>query len=205
MPKGQTRHWLLSTEKTLRHFNILGYRGKSFTWNKDWNRNPTEKSIWFAFVKTFNQVIIPNALIATDAGKTVNYEDVGNALIYVFQRDTESRVRSGVWYKMLSSDQEWETRHVVTPFNLYIKGKMRDGKFVKAKYRYTLAKYLMKSAIWNAVKKFPEIKPSTVDDLVWKLRLDPEAQKMTYAQIMEKFHVGKKSTVSAALKIVSTP
>lgn len=208
MPAGETRHWLLSTEKTLRHFGIKSYRGKSFSWNKDWNRSPTDKSIWLAFKRAFNHVIIPNALIAMDAGHEVSLEDASKALVFLFLRKTGSIYRKPVWDKMVTANgtaegDAWVERNINRPFRLFVYGQLKDGKFVKKEYKYTLEKYLKKPGVDAAVRDNPEVKSSSPkrDMLVEAIRKDPSIAEMGYREIMEKFGIGKKSIVSEALKI----
>ena len=206
MPAGETRHWLLSTEKTLRHFGIKNYRGKSFSWNKEWNRNPTDKSIWFAFKRAFNHVIIPNALIAVDAGFDVTEKECEDALAYLFARDTKCSARYNTWLAMVrrgGNPDAWMERNVHRPFRLFVHGQLKDGKFVKKEYKYTLEKYLKKPGVDAAVKDNPEVKSSSPkrDMLVEAIRKDPSIAAMGYREIMEKFGIGKKSIVSEALKM----
>ena len=206
MPAGETRHWLLSTEKTLRHFGIKSYRGKSFSWNVDWNKHPTEKSIWLAFKRAFNHVIIPNALIAMDAGFDVSENDCTKALTYLFARDTKRSPRYDAWTVMVNrggNPEAWLERNIYRPFRLFVHGQLKDGKFVKKEYKYTLEKYLRKPGVDVAVKDNPEVKSSSPkrDMLVEAIRKDPSIAAMGYREIMEKFGIRKRSIVSEALKM----
>ena len=80
----ESRHWLLSTKKTASHFGFR-YSGRAFDFNRDWNRNPTTKTIYKLFAKTMYDVLIPNALVAKDNGKRVSLEDFMDALSWVFR------------------------------------------------------------------------------------------------------------------------
>ena len=208
MPKGQTRHWLLSTEKTLRHFNILGYRGKSFTWEgKDLNRHPTVESLKHIFKTVVRTVVLPNAVIAANAGKTVNLKDACDALNYIFARDSGRIRRSDTFNRMVETNGAWVDSVFTEPLNLFVLGIKRDNTVIPVAKRYTLEGYLTHKVkngqpVVEAVKDFPEVKPGKVDALAEMLKADPEWEKLTYEQIMEKYAVGRKCYVADAIKIL---
>ena len=191
--KRKPRHWLLSTSKTISHFKIRGYSGKDFSFDRNWNKSPTEKSIFRLYSRVFHDVIIPNALIAKSAGKTVGFNDVALAICYVMT----SPKRNKAWKSLIgnTTDNEWITKNALQNFEFYVYDKLRDSnKLLPEKDRWTLDKYLEKTRAGKFTKDNEEYlwtASPKVKMLIDEFLKDRDIGNLTYKEIIDRFKVGR--------------
>ena len=191
--KRKPRHWLLSTSKTLKNFKIKAFFGKDFSYDRRWNKSPTQKSIYRLFNRVFHDVILPNALIAKGAGKRVELTDVSEAISFVMN----SKKRSDAWKKLIggTSGNEWIVKNVQQSFEFYVHDKLKDSnKFLPEKDRWTLHKYLEKTKVGNYTsenKPFKQTSSPKVKMLIEEFLKKREIGSWTYEQIMSEYHIAK--------------
>ncbi len=191
--KRKPRHWLLSTSKTLSHFKIKGYCGKEFSYDRRWNKSPTQKSIFRLYTRVFHDIIIPNALIVKSAGKRVEFSDISAAIVFVMK----NKKRTEAWKKMIggTTANDWLVKNAKENFEFYVHDKLRNGdKFLPEKDRWTLEKYLEKTQAGRFTEKnkllqltyTPKVK-LLIDEFLKKR----EIGSWSYKQIMDEYHVAK--------------
>ncbi|WP_295099025.1 hypothetical protein [uncultured Fibrobacter sp.] len=191
--KRKSRHWLLSTSKTLSHFKIKGYCGKDFSYDRRWNKSPTQKSIYRLYTRVYHDVIIPNALIAKSAGKRVEFSDVSAAIVFVMK----NKNRAEAWKKLIgeTTANDWLIKNAKQNFEFYAYDKLRDSdKLLPEKDRWTLEKYLEKTQAGKFTEEnkllrltySPKVK-LLIDEFLKKR----EIGSWSYAQIMDEYHVAK--------------
>ena len=191
--KRKPRHWLLSTSKTISHFKIRGYSGKNFSYDRNWNKSPTEKSIFRLYSRVFHDVIIPNALIAKSAGKTVEFDDVALAIGYVMTNPK----RLKAWKSLIgdTTDNEWITNNALQNFNFYVYDRLRSSdKLLPEKDRWTLDKYLEKTRagkFTNNNEDFQWTASPKVKMLIDEFLKDRDIGNLTYKEIIDRFKVGR--------------
>lgn len=191
--KRKSRHWLLSTSKTLSHFKIKGYCGKDYSYDRRWNKSPTQKSIYRLYTRVYHDVIIPNALIAKSAGKRVEFSDVSAAIVFVMK----NKNRAEAWKKLIgeTTANDWLIKNAKQNFEFYAYDKLRDSdKLLPEKDRWTLEKYLEKTQAGKFTEKNKQLRwtySPKVKLLIDEFLKKREIGSWSYAQIMDKYHVAK--------------
>lgn len=191
--KRKPRHWLLSTNKTISHFRIRGYSGKDYSYDRNWNKSPTEKSIFRLYSRVFHDVIIPNALIAKNAGKKVVFDDVASAICYVMT--TPKRIKA--WKSLIGemTEKNWIVKNALQNFEFYVYDKLRDSnKLLPEKDRWTLDKYLEKTRagkFTNNNEDFQWTASPKVKMLIDEFLKDRDIGSQTYKEIIDRFKVGR--------------
>ena len=191
--KRRSRHWLLSTSKTLSHFKIKGYCGKDFSYDRRWNKSPTQKSIFRLYTRVFHDVIIPNALIAKSAGKRVEFSDVSAAIVFVMK----TKKRAEAWKKLIgeATANDWLVKNAKQNFEFYAHDKLRDSdKLLPEKDRWTLEKYLEKTLAGKFTEENKQLRwtySPKVKLLIDEFMKKREIGSWSYKQIMDEYHIAK--------------
>lgn len=195
-PKRVPRHWLLSTDKTMTHFGIHGHTGSAFDFNRQWNRNPTEKSVYRLYQRTMYDVIIPNALVAKEYGKRVEYTDVVDAVDYVMGSNER---RSSAWRSFVgdTGSNRWLLDNVKPSVEFYLYDKLKDSeKHLPPEERWTLDRYLDGTKAGRFVEDSPVVIKGSSSPKLEKVKAafmrNREIGSWSYGRIMEELGVSRE-------------
>lgn len=199
-------HFLLNTVSTVAvsgngsyGYGPLDY---DFTYDLDRNRGCLEpkprsdgkepKAPEFArFAHIFFDCIIPNAIIAVDAGYPLTPDDACRAL-YQGMRTKASKDAVSRWevYVREHGGDAWVEAIVKEKFNLYVLGILSNGK---TKKRYTVESYVKNhmqkhcKGILKKLKRFSRYRSPALDRLIEIYRARPEISGWTFKRIQDEF------------------
>lgn len=193
----ESRHWLLSTRRTRAHFGFE-YYGRSFDYNRDWNKTPNLNTIYKLFAKSMFDVIIPNCLIAKDNGKRVTLGDVKDALAWVFRGHFNVIKQS---FRVTGrSPREFRNDFIVAKYMLYVRDFVIDecghvtGEHNPPDKWWTLDSYLRHSKAATYVNGMGTVEVRgcpKVEMLKREFMNNREIGSWDYGRIMDEFKVAK--------------
>lgn len=198
----RTRHWLLSTTKTVARTKCRSY-GRE-TYELDFTLKPQKitdghdvatlgKVLYARFCCVLFDCVIPNAIIARDAGVFVKALEVSNAI------NQGMRMGNGEWLTSKWADYVdsmggtgWIDRMVQKPVDLYIYGKMENGERIDP---YPLERYVRKKIAKYAatLPRYTHTNTPKLNMLIEEFRKDPSICKMGYTELIEKFGVSNNA------------
>lgn len=190
--KREQRHWLLSTNRTLAWFDIKGYYGKTFDYDRHWNRSNREQKLLIVFNRIFHDVIIPNALVAKAYGKDVELKDALAALRFVRSQNGMENAWNEFYSKM---GAEWLQKNMKDPFEFYVHDVNREGTKLPPDKWTTLERYLENPSVYKFTRENKQAIPSKVKTIVDAFLEHREIGTWTYERIMYEFDVSR-DTVS---------
>ena len=198
----RTRHWLLSTTKTVARTKCRSYgrepHERDFTLKlqkiTDGHDATTLGKVLYArFCCVLYDCVIPNAIIARDAGMFVNALEVSNAI------NQGMRMGNGEWLSTKWADYVdsmggtgWIDRMVQKPLDLYIYGKMENGERIDP---YPLERYVRKKIAKYAatLPRYRHTNTPKLNMLIEEFRKDPSIGNMGYTELIEKFGVSNNA------------
>ena len=210
-PKDKTRvtrkkvHFLLNTVSTVAVSGNCSYGygpfDYDFTYDLDRNRGSLvpkprsdgkePKAPEFArFAHIFFDCIIPNAIIAVDAGYPLTPDDACRAL-YQGMRTKASKDAISRWelYVREHGGDAWVEAIVKEKFNLYVLGILSDGK---TKKRYTVESYVKNhmqkhcNGIVKKLKHFRRYKSPALDKILAVYEKRPEIASWSFRRIHDE-------------------
>lgn len=210
-PKEKTRvtrkkaHFLLNTVSTVAVSGNYSYGygpfDYDFTYDMDRNRGSLvpkprsdgkePKAPEFArFAHIFFDCIIPNAIIAVDAGYPLTPDDACRAL-YQGMRTKASKDAISRWelYVREHGGDAWVEAIVKEKFNLYVLGILSDGK---TKKRYTVESYVKNhmqkhcNGIVKKLKHFIRYKSPALDKILAVYEKRPEIASWSFRRIHDE-------------------
>lgn len=210
-PKEKTRvtrkkvHFLLNTVSTVAVSGNCSYGygpfDYDFTYDLDRNRGCLEpkprsdgkepKAPEFSrFAHIFFDCIIPNAIIAVDAGYQLTPDDACRAL-YQGMRTKASKDAVSRWegYVMERGGDAWVESIVKEKFNLYVLGILSNGK---TKKRYTVESYVKNhmqkhcNSIVKKLKHFRRYKSPALDKILAVYEKRPEIASWSFRRIHDE-------------------
>ena len=210
-PKEKTRvtrkkaHFLLNTVSTVAVSGNCSYGygpfDYDFTYDLDRNRGSLvpkprsdgkePKAPEFArFANIFFDCIIPNAIIAVDAGYPLTPDDACRAL-YQGMRTKASKDAISRWelYVREHGGDAWVEAIVKEKFNLYVLGILSDGK---TKKRYTVESYVKNhmqkhcNGIVKKLKHFRRYKSPALDKILAVYEKRPEIASWSFRRIHDE-------------------
>lgn len=205
-------HFLLNTMTTVSVSGNCSYGygpcDYDFTYDLDRNRGNLvakprpdgrePKAPEFArFAHIFYDCIIPNAIIAMDAGYLVTADDACRAIYQGMRtKATEDAIARWEGYVKERGGNAWVQSTVKEAFNLYVLGIKRDGQ---QKKRYTLESYIknhmMKhcKGILKKLKKFKRYKSPALDKLIGMCEKNPGISTWTFQRIHDELGFSKNT------------
>lgn len=197
----RTRHWLLSTTKTVARTKCRSY-GRE-TYELDFTLKPQKitdgdastlgKVLYARFCCVLFDCVIPNAIIARDAGVFVKALEVSNAI------NQGMRMGNGQWLSTKWADYVdsmggtgWIDRMVQKPVDLYIYGKMENGERIDP---YPLERYVRKKIAKYAatLPRYRHTNTPKLNMLIEEFRKDPSIGNMGYTELIEKLGVSNNA------------
>ena len=111
--------YLLSTAATLREFGILDYDGYDFSMRRDRHRSYRAPVLKKLILEFLYETIVPNAIIAKQSGRYIEWKDAMTALEYAMTKgkSKESVDAFNDFYKAHKAD--WFFTHVKRPVKFY--------------------------------------------------------------------------------------
>lgn len=206
--KRRTRHWLLSTTKTIAR-----------TRNRSYGRKPYERDftlpvkrfiegvsteclgnlLYARFCEVLFDCIIPHAIIARESGMFVQAHDIMVAV------NQGMRIGNGEWfgkswteYVDMMGGLDWVDKMVQKPLDLYVYGRLENGKRIEP---YTLERYINNKIASYAVglPRYAHRNSPKMNRLIEEFNKDPLILAMSYKELSEKFSVSNNA-ISAFMK-----
>lgn len=200
--KRRTRHWLLSTTKTIARTRNRSYGRKPY--ERDFtlpvkrfiegvSTDCLGKLLYARFCEVLFDCIIPNAIIARESGMFVQANDIMVAV------NQGMRIGNGEWfgnswtgYVDVMGGIDWVQKMVQKPLDLYIYGKLESGKRIDP---YTLERYVdNKIASYAAgLPRYAHRNTPKLNMLIEEYRKDPSIGELGYDELAERFKVSNNA------------
>lgn len=198
----RTRHWLLSTVKTVARVKFRSY-GKEpyeldFTLKPKMIRKGSDnlgKQMYARFCQVFFDCVIPNAIIARLCGVLVTASDITTAInqgMRIGNREWFSEAWAS--YVDAMGGKQWVDSMVQKPLDLYVYGRKENGETIDP---YTLERYVrIKVSKYSRKLKLSRYRHTNtpkMNMLLEEYRKDPSIGSMGYVELIKRFGVSNNA------------
>ena len=194
-----SKPFLLSTTATLEKFGILDYEGFDFTWDHRSHRTYTKDRIRYIVGEVLHRCIIPNAIVAKQAGHQIPPNEPGIALKYAMTHNKPQRMVDE-WRQFVEENKEWMECAVTHPIKFYVYDTLFDKETnlyrkekVSRKRRYTVDKYVKRAFRKKRdrikLKVYANVSSPALNGLINAYSADRKVGDMTCRAIAERFKV----------------
>lgn len=186
--------YLLSTAATLRKFGILDYDGYDFSMRRDRHRSYRAPIIKKLILEFLYETIVPNAIIAKQSGRYIEWKDAMTALEYAMTKgkSKESVDAFNDFYKAHKAD--WFFTHVKRPVKFYAfdtpfntkTGEFSVNRLPEAR-RWTIDRYVMERMDYRKLERFAYTATPALNVLINAYARDRKVAELTTAEFKERF------------------